>query len=201
LIKYQLRVNFYKIWSEPSPIAIEEKTDREVFQVMKRKEIWVLKELTSDSLERTYSLAPNKGEDPEFYAHEGLHIIDIRDTNKQEVTTTDEIKRYNMIEQLNDSLPSANAIRLLKTTFIKGKKRQITEEQKIFDIIMNQIKKTPWIDLSDIIMLGYILNIKKLYIYDPACRPLFKNDEEDEVLGAIKDWSLKRIASFGEGMV
>ena len=196
LIKYQLRVNFYKIWSPPSPIAIEEKNDKEVFQVMKRKEIWVLKELTSDSLERTYFLSPKEGEDPEFYGHEGLHIIDIRDTNKQEVTMTDEIKRYNMIEQLNDSLPSANTIRLLKTAFIKGKKRKITEEERIFNLIMDKIKKTSWIKLSTIIMLGYILDIKKLYIYDPACRPLFKNDEEDEFSGAVTDWSFERIHSF-----
>jgi hypothetical protein len=44
LIKYQLRVNFYKIWLN-SPIAIQEKNEPEIFQVIKRKEIWVLKEL------------------------------------------------------------------------------------------------------------------------------------------------------------
>ena len=207
LIKYQLRVNFYKIWSDPSPIAIQEETDREVFQVMKRKEIWVLKELTSDSLERTYSLAPNKGEDPTLYGHEGLHIIDIRDTNKhkEEVRTTydetmtDEIKRDEMIQQLSARLPSQEANELLSTTFKKGKKRKrtITEEERIFNLIMEKkIKKKTWLKLSTIIMIGYILGIKKLYIYDPACRPIFKSNGDDmDVIGARTDRHLRRVPS------
>jgi hypothetical protein len=202
LIKSQLRLNFYKIWSEPSPIALGEE-DKELSRVkllMKRKEIWVLKKLTSDgSLDRSYYLSPNKGESIKYFPHEGLHIIDIRDTNNQEMTDetmTDETNRDKMIGQLKDRLPSPDTSRMLKTKFIqKNEKRNSpdTKEEKIFDRIMNEIKVTAWIDLSTIIMLGYILDIKKLYIYDPACRPLVDRSENPNPFGPNSDRSLLRI--------
>ena len=203
LIKYQLRLNFYKIWLD-SPIAIREKSYPEIFQLIKRKEIWVLKELTSDSLERTYSLVPNKGENPKLYAHEGLHIIDIRRTTDDETMTdetmTDEKKRDKMIQQLSARLPSREANESLSRTFKKEKrKRTITEEERIFNLIMEKkIKKKTWLKLSTIIMIGYILGIKKLYIYDPACRPIFKsNGDENKIPGAVTDRSMNRVDSFG----
>ena len=199
LIKYQLRVNFYKIWSPPSGIALED--DPEVIQVMRRNEIWVLKELTTDSLDRSYFLAPNKDEDPKFFVHEGVHIIDIRDTNKQKAKTdetmTDEWEK--MISELNKPLPTIETITWLKETFFSKKKRTDpkTEEEEIFDIIINKLKeKEPWIDLSDIIMLGYILDIKKLYIYDPACRPLFDKNQEETTQGPRTDRYLRRVPTY-----
>uniref|UniRef100_A0A6C0H385 Uncharacterized protein n=1 Tax=viral metagenome TaxID=1070528 RepID=A0A6C0H385_9ZZZZ len=210
LIKSQLRVNFYKLWSEPSSIALGETEDQELNRVdilMKRGEIWVLKKLTSESLERTYYLSPNKGESIKFYAHEGLHVIDVRDTNKSEMRdetiideTIDETKRLEiMVEQLKDRLPTPKEIIRFKRKFIPESEDRIpketTTQEQIFHQIMNEIKTNVWLKLSTIIMLGYILDIKKLYIYDPACRPLIDMNQDPIDCGPRSDRSLKRIVT------
>ena len=196
LIKSQLRLNFRKIWSEPSPIAIDPDEDRQLYEVIKRKEFWVLKKLTSESLERSYFLSPNKKEDPTFFAHEGLHLIGIRDMYGGMDTPYDEMTREKMFKELMSRLPTAETITKLKDKFLlKTDKRELTKQEQIFNKIMHEIK-SGWLDLSTIIMLGYILDIKKLYIYDPACRPLYKGKEIQITSGPTVDESLKRVPSY-----
>jgi hypothetical protein len=52
--------------------------------------------------------------------------------------------------------------------------QRATKEDNAFKLITNKIfsKTEPDLFLSELIMLGYLLRIQRLQIYDPLCRPL-----------------------------
>jgi hypothetical protein len=52
--------------------------------------------------------------------------------------------------------------------------QRTTKEDNAFKLITNKIfsKTEPQLFLSELIMLGYLLKIQHLQIYDPLCRPL-----------------------------
>jgi hypothetical protein len=57
-----------------------------------------------------------------------------------------------------------------------------TKEDIAFKLILDKIfsKRTPDVFLSELILLGYILRIQHLQIFDPLCRPLADEHFEGE---------------------
>jgi hypothetical protein len=201
IVKQQLRANFLQIWGKGGEFALKTKSSWEsnIVKLIEKNEIWVSKKLipmnvknkdgsiTVASKDRFYSLRPNEGEDPDFRAREGLHLIDMRDSSGIEIAnlvlpvpeyTTDEgnvLPQSRSFDINNVQYPEARS-RLedyFKNVLYPGAPRE-TKEEQVFNLILNKIfsKTEPDVYLSDIIMLGYILKVKKLQIYDPLCRPL-----------------------------
>ena len=201
IAKQQLRANFLQVWGKGGEFALKTKGNWEsnIVRLIEKNEIWVSKKLiptsvknrdgsmTMASMDRFYSLRPNEGEDPDFRAREGLHLIDMRDSTGMEIanlvlpvpeytTVTGNLLPQSRAFDINNvQYPEARS-RLenyFKNVLYAGAPRE-TKEEQVFNLILNKIfsKTQPDVYLSDIIMLGYILKVQKLQIYDPLCRPL-----------------------------
>jgi len=164
-----------------------------------RPKIWVLKKLYKSSFDRYYQLAPNEGEEPEYRVHVGLDIFDLRDSNGAEVVNAqgqtivdfnkwkeDLIKEIDP-EQSNINLDANN----LKEpefdfkgrffTYVKGRfpttgvASVVAAKNKAIRRairgILYSVEKAE-LYLSEICLLGFLLDIQLLTLYDPACRPL-----------------------------
>ena len=192
LIRRQLRTNFRIFWGCGGHLLKKGSDWRvQINNLLNRYEIWVLKKVLPGSMDREYSLKPNEGEDPEFRAHEGVHMIDTRHPQMSELVKDIKIILNKQRERISDikpgefdknNLQKSNARQRLELAFqnilltkdlIQTRSRKI---QKAFNSILDDIEHNQIVYLSQIIMLGYLLGIEKLYIYDPACRPLSDSD-------------------------
>uniref|UniRef100_A0A6C0JYA8 Uncharacterized protein n=1 Tax=viral metagenome TaxID=1070528 RepID=A0A6C0JYA8_9ZZZZ len=188
IVKQQLRANFIEIWGRGGEFQLSERGtwQADIVRLMRMEEIWVTKKVKPDSADRYYQLRPNEGENPEFRAREGLHLIDMRDVGGIEIP--------NLVLPVSESrwgpkrnpLPTSMEFDLNNIQFPEAKRRleayfygvldiqRATKEDNAFKLITNKIfsKTEPDIFLSELIMLGYLLKIQRLQIYDPLCRPL-----------------------------
>jgi hypothetical protein len=188
IVKQQLRANFMEIWGRGGEFQLNERGtwEADIARLMRLEEIWVTKRVKPDSADRHYQLRPNEGENPEFRAREGLHLIDMRNANGIEIP--------NLVLPVSESrwgpkrnpLPTSREFDLNNIQFPEAKTRlenyfyrvlgiqRATKEDNAFKLIMDKIfsKTEPDIFLSELIMLGYLLRIQRLQIYDPLCRPL-----------------------------
>jgi hypothetical protein len=188
IVKQQLRANFMEIWGRGGEFQLKTKGDWEadISRLMRMGEIWVTKKIKPNSTDRHYQLRPNAGEDPDFRAREGLHLIDMIDARGFEIP--------NLVLPVSESrwgpkrnpLPTSREFDINNIQFPEAKRRleayfyevlgvqRTTKEDNAFKFIMNKIfsKTEPDLFLSEVIMLGYLLKIQHLQIYDPLCRPL-----------------------------
>ena len=196
IVKQQLRANFMEIWGPNGEFKLKKKGDWQahVSRLMRMEQIWVSKKLTASSVDRHYQLRPNVGEEKEFWAREGLHLIDMRDKSGLEIP--DLVLPVSEFRQDEDSdpLPDAREFDINNLQFPEARERleqyfyrvlgvqRTTKEDIAFNTIMGKIfdKTTPDVFLSEIILLGYILKINRLQIYDPLCRPLADEHFEGE---------------------
>jgi hypothetical protein len=92
ICRHMLRANFVELWDNTGKLSGDALWTKHYLDLIKKTkrdidkpQIWIQKKLTSDSYDRRYQLAPNEGEDPAYNAFEGLHIVDFRDKNGEEV--------------------------------------------------------------------------------------------------------------------
>lgn len=200
VIRHQLRANFIKIWDEERTKNIDpdeywtihylkllEYTQRNP----NKPQIWVLKRLNKFSNDRYYQLEPKEDEPVEFRVHEGLHLFDLRNNDGQEIPDvvnfdkfskwkkSIEIKSKKLREATqaqitNDDLDFSN---LKDSDFRKTFKEYVqtlglppAKIAAIERILLSIEKKQLY--LSEICLLGFLLDIKMLTLFDPACRPL-----------------------------
>lgn len=169
-------------------------------------EIWVLKRLNKFSYDRYYQLKPNDGEEPEYRVHEGLHIFDFRDPGGIEVkvpgngTIVDFTSWKNTLikegpEKSNTKLDTNNlknpAFRTKFFEYVKGRfptagvapsEIEKSPEQAIRTAIAGILYsiENAELYLSEICLLGFLLGIQMLTLYDPACRPLTHSVFDDK---------------------
>jgi hypothetical protein len=169
---------------------------------IEKPKIWVLKRINKSSFDRYYQLAPNEGEEPEYRVHVGLDIFDLRDSNGAEVVddkTGQTIIDFNEWktsltreidpEKSNINL-DANNLKVPNFSFKERffgyvKDRFPTTSSGITSVVAEKNKAIRTairgilysvdkaeLYLSEICLLGFLLDIKMLTLYDPACRPL-----------------------------
>lgn len=92
ICRHMLRANFVELWDNTGKLSGDALWTKHYLDLIKKTkrdidkpQIWIQKKLTKYSYDRRYQLAPNKGEDPAYNAFEGLHIVDFRDENGEEV--------------------------------------------------------------------------------------------------------------------
>jgi hypothetical protein len=188
IVKQQLRANFIQIWGRGGEFKLNERGNWEadISRLMRMEEIWVTKKVKPDSADRHYQLRPNSGENPDFRAREGLHLIDMRDARGLEIPNLVLPVAESRWGPKNNPLPTSRDFDINNIQFPEAKRRleayfygvlgiqRATKEDNAFKLITNKIfsKTEPDIFLSELIMLGYLLRIQRLQIYDPLCRPL-----------------------------
>jgi len=194
VIRHILRANFLDIWTE----SVRDQTGEDMWKIhylrllqeTKRDptnpEIWVLKRINKFSYDRYYQLKPNEGEEPEYQVHEGLHIFDLRGTDGVEVGNVVDLEWKESLkkepEKGNPELDTNNLknpaakdkfFSYVKTKFPIAGADAAKNKSIIRAIagILYSIEKEE-LYLSEICLLGFLLDIKMLTIYDPACRPI-----------------------------
>jgi hypothetical protein len=188
IVKQQLRANFVQIWGRGGEFQLNERGNWEadISRLMRMEEIWVTKKVKPDSADRHYQLRPNSGENPDFRAREGLHLIDMRDARGLEIPNLVLPVTESRWGPKNNPLPTSRSFDINNIQFPEAKRRleayfygvlgiqRATKEDNAFKLITNKIfsKTEPHLFLSELIMLGYLLRIQHLQIYDPLCRPL-----------------------------
>jgi hypothetical protein len=188
IVKQQLRANFMQIWGRGGEFQLKTKGDWEadIVRLMRMEEIWVTKKVKPDSADRYYQLRPNEGEDPNFRAREGLHLIDMRDVGGFEIPNLVLPVTESRLGPKRNPLPTSRDFDINNIQFPEAKRRleayfygvlgiqRATKEDNAFKLITDKIfsKTEPQLFLSELIMLGYLLRIQRLQIYDPLCRPL-----------------------------
>jgi len=163
-----------------------------------KPKIWVQKRLNQHSYDRYYQLAPNDGENPDFRVHEGLHIYDLRNEQGVEVPSLVQFNKINSwketvgkktgilrastssqmtnveldINNLNNKVFRDSFLKYVETK-LSGSRSSTESVKKITAIkgILKSIEKKE-LYLSEICLLGFLLDIQMLTIWDPACRPL-----------------------------
>jgi len=188
IVKQQLRENFIQIWGRGGEFQLNERGNWEadIVRLIRMEEIWVTKKVKPNSADRHYQLRPNSGENPNFRAREGLHLIDMRDARGLEIPNLVLPVTESRWGPKNNPLPTSRGFDINNIQFPEAKIRleayfygvlgiqRATKEDNAFKLITNKIfsKTEPDIFLSELIMLGYLLRIQHLQIYDPLCRPL-----------------------------
>lgn len=188
IVKQQLRANFIQIWGRGGEFQLNERGNWEadISRLMRMEEIWVTKKVKPDSADRHYQLRPNSGENPDFRAREGLHLIDMRDARGLEIPDLVLPVTESRWGPKSNPLPTSRDFDINNIQFPEAKRRleayfygvlgiqRATKEDNAFKLITNKIfsKTEPDLFLSELIMLGYLLRIQRLQIYDPLCRPL-----------------------------
>lgn len=188
IVKQQLRANFMQIWGRGGEFQLNERGtwEADIARLMRMEEIWVTKKVKPDSADRHYQLRPNSGENPNFRAREGLHLIDMRDARGLEIPDLVLPVTESRWGAKNNPLPTSRGFDINNIQFPEAKRRleayfygvlgvqRTTKEDNAFKLITNKIfsKTEPDLFLSELIMLGYLLRIQRLQIYDPLCRPL-----------------------------
>lgn len=188
IVKQQLRANFMEIWGPGGEFQLSSRGtwQADITRLMQLEEIWVTKKVKPDSADRHYQLRPNVGEDPNFRAREGLHLIDMRDARGLEIPNLVLPVAESRWGPKRNRLPNSREFDINNLQFPEAKTRleayfygvlgvqRTTKEDIAFRLITNKIfsKTEPDLFLSELIMLGYLLKIQHLQIYDPLCRPL-----------------------------
>jgi hypothetical protein len=198
IVKKQLRANFMEIWGRGGEYQLKTRGDWEadISRLMKMEEIWVTKKIKPNSADRHYQLRPNAGEDPNFRAREGLHLIDMRDVRGLEIPDLVLPVAESRWGPKRNPLPTSRDFDINNIQFPEAKRRleayfygvlgiqRATKEDIAFKLITDKIfsKTEPDLFLSELIMLGYLLKIQHLQIYDPLCRPLEDSGAVSETL-------------------
>jgi hypothetical protein len=188
IVKQQLRANFMEIWGRGGEFQLNERGNWEadISRLMQMEEIWVTKKVKPESADRHYQLRPNSGENPNFRAREGLHLIDMRDARGFEIPDLVLPVAESRWGPKRNTLPTSRDFDINNIQFPEAKGRleayfygvlgiqRATKEDIAFKLITDKIfsKSEPDLFLSELIMLGYLLKIQHLQIYDPLCRPL-----------------------------
>jgi hypothetical protein len=188
IARQQLRANFIQIWGRGGEFQLSERGtwQADITRLMGMNEIWVTKKVKPDSADRYYQLRPNEGEEPDFRAREGLHLIDMRNAGGLEIPNLVLPVGESRWGPKRNSLPNSKEFDINNIQFPEARARleryfygvlgiqRTTKEDNAFKLITNKIfsKTEPNLFLSELIMLGYLLDIKRLQIYDPLCRPL-----------------------------
>jgi hypothetical protein len=176
IIRRQLRANFMKIW-KTYPTGSWGQFFK---KLMGMNEIWVQKTFDAYiSTDRSYFLRPNVDEDPDFRAHEGIHLMDMRDAYGDIipglVLPSDTDFDINNLEFTECATRFERYFRTLYPGINKRDPHYLA-----FKTIVAKInnRDDPTVMLSDIILLGYLLKIENLQLYDPTCRPLSDSTRE-----------------------
>lgn len=188
IVKQQLRANFIEIWGRGGEFQLNERGNWEadISRLIQMEEIWVTKKVKPESADRHYQLRPNSGENPNFRAREGLHLIDMRDVRGLEIPDLVLPVAESRWGPKRNPLPTSRDFDINNIQFPEAKRRleayfygglriqRATKEDIAFKLITDKIfsKTEPDLFLSELIMLGYLLKIQHLQIYDPLCRPL-----------------------------
>jgi hypothetical protein len=200
VIRHILRANFIQIWDEKpgdqrNPDELWKKHYLKLLVDTKKNldkpKIWVLKRINKSSFDRYYQLKPNEGEEPEYRVHEGLHIFDWREKNGLEVPGVidfnewkDTLRIERNPKESNKALDKNNLKdAIFKTKFfnkviekfpLAGSPQEIKKNRAIRIAIAGILYsiQNEELYLSEICLLGFLLDIDMLTVYDPACRPL-----------------------------
>ena len=128
-------------------------------------------------INKTYSLHANEGEEPSFDCNYGLHIISLIMQNKKEN------KYYRVFpDQTISSNIDIDATRKHLDAYVDAlyPRDDNTHNSRIgraaYDTLMvrinNSVNGDDDIYTSDLIMLGVILQLEEMFIFDPSCRPV-----------------------------
>jgi hypothetical protein len=188
IVKQQLRANFIEIWGKEGEFQLSSRGtwQADITRLMRLNQIWVTKKVKPDSADRHYQLRPNVGEEPEYRAREGLHLIDMRNADGLEIPELVLPVPESRWGPKRNPLPFSMEFDINNLQFPEARRRlenyfyrvlgiqRTTKEDIAFKVIMDKIssRTEPDIFLSELIMLGYLLRIQRLQIYDPLCRPL-----------------------------
>ena len=218
IIRHQLRANFEEIWNMFATTGRTPQWMRPFYKLMAIEEIWVQKVFQAEptlfswaTADKAYYLRPNIEESPELRVHEGIHLIDERNTAGQllheliissaenfDANNIEFIEcRNRLIEYFRTLYPDVNRSQERTDPFFTA-----------FNTIISKINERTETNvmLSDIILLGYLLKIDYLQLYDPTCRPISDETRQSQTrTGAIyitgidpyKHETMKRLPSFG----
>ena len=128
-------------------------------------------------INKTYSLHANEGEAPSYDCNYGLHIISLIMQNKKEN------KYYRVFpDQTISSNIDVDATRQHLDAYVDAlyPPDDTTQNSRIgreaYDAVMirinNSVNGDDDIYTSDLIMLGVILQLEEMFIFDPSCRPV-----------------------------
>jgi hypothetical protein len=129
-----------------------------------------------------------RDDDPELRVHEGIHLIDMRNNVGQLLLGLIKNPEGNRSVDIDiDNIAFPEVRQRLTDYFhilypgIKRSEEAGHPELLAFNAILDKIQQRsePFVMLSDIILLAYILKIDFLQLYDPTCRPVA--DEKEEV--------------------
>lgn len=191
---------------------------KDTIKNIQNPKIWVLKTLNKFSYDRYYQLKPNQGEDPNYRVHEGFHIFDFRDANGNEVVnaqgqTIVDFSNWKITMQRegakarNDLLDTNNLknpdfrkrfFDYVKNRFpITGVPPTVSTGNKAIRTAIRGILYSIEHDelyLSEICLLGFLLEIQMLSLYDPACRPFthtVTTDKGKEIISTTRSGKVR----------
>jgi len=146
--------------------------------------IWKLYTINENSTDRCYHMYKMEEETDDLRPHYGVHILDIQKIKI--VNGTLELEpAIELFKERTDSIISIQEDEkyniLSDKTHLRSQLEDYCNNGKkwLYQVFLSLLDKnvpSNIIYLSDLIVLGYALDIEKLYIYDPACRPLYTTD-------------------------
>ena len=187
LARSQLRTAFVESWGKEQKSAVTKRALNDI----KYGGIWKSINLTHVSSDRYYTLGPNENEDLTLDPKYGLHIINATNNigmhssqffdpsqrviglgesiNFSSNINSDEPSYYNYV--VNSPPPQLSLTQRLLSPFTRPDRIIITPD---IEYILDNIRTTKTVRLSDLIFMGFLMNIANLTIFDPACRPKTK---------------------------
>jgi hypothetical protein len=192
IIRHPLRANFEEIWGDYNGRSRPPLWMRPFYALMAIDEIWVQKMFVAKSTfftrASTDRLLYLRDDDPELRVHEGIHLIDMRNNVGQLLLGLIKNPEGNGSVDIDiDNIAFPEVRQRLTDYFhilypgIKRSEEAGHPELLAFNAILDKIQQRsePFVMLSDIILLAYILKIDFLQLYDPTCRPVA--DEKEEI--------------------
>jgi hypothetical protein len=178
LSRTELRKNFELVWMRVHGKRLPE-WEKRYQDLMDSNNIWKHKTLTENTDDRDYYLEPNPDESPDMAAYEGIHILfekldsNFSIMNKVHIPVHEPKTPPNIAFNNNNILTNEITNNILAYTSQLYNSDPANPNVRIVRKILDNVRQKLTIRLSDIVMLGYCLQINNLDIFDPACRPVY----------------------------
>ena len=189
MTRFQLRSAFVQSWGNEKKSAVT----KHALNDIKNDAIWKSISVTPERSDRYYSLEPVENEDMALDPKYGLHIINATNNigmhssqffdpsqpviglgesiNFSSNINSDEPSYYNNVVN-SPPPPQLSLTQRLLSPFTKRRPDRIIITSDI-EYILTNIRTTKTVRLSDLIFMGFLMNITNLTIFDPACRPKY----------------------------
>lgn len=187
LARRQLRSVFVQSWGNEKKTTITEGALKD----LEKGAIWKSINVYPERSDRYYSLKQTDNENPTLDPKYGLHIINATNIEGVYIDRFFEPFNGNLLDEsvyfknnINDDecysriikppLPPQNLsfTQRLLSTFVKKTSQNITITPNIQSII-DDIRNTKSVRLSDLIFMAFSMNIENLTVFDPSCRPKY----------------------------